>query len=576
MQILPESFENTSSFSVSQPGAKKTIAQSGPFAGLLNRLAGKADASGSKTPSTGKAEAVELKQEDLVRLKARLRQQGMSEEDIADIQARVEASGTMTWKGFIDQVSQKMGFAADDLPTSFDAEARKELLGLLGKLGYTPQQSSDIVAELAQGKNGKVWEKITSRTSRLDQNDLEAITRSELLALAAAMNVSQAGMKRLDELLGAGQEQGLTANGVNAALSTILTEAVKARKGLESNLSQLKSDLSRGLQEAVNRGEIAGLADNKESKDAQAAKVLIEDAAEKGRNNGASRNTTGITQVAQHAARQQAGATKKGMPDGEQAAEGTPAQNGNTDKAVHPGAAKNAARAAAVKAAAEGANTGKDGAGLADAEPRSARDELKARVETKPFARDELAGFNRLINPAADRPAQTTMQSETPLASSAGLTPQKLMQTIETGAFTNLGEGKRQLTLTLEPETLGKLNIVLQIHNKEVTAVIRTENQDVTKMLADNMHLLRQNLEQQGLKVDKLDVQTQLSNEHAFRDWQGTQQHNQAQEQETRQRVLSSMRLLRGAGEEQADLAQDMQYTGQREKSSLSAVDLFA
>ena len=85
-----------------------------------------------------------------------------------------------------------------------------------------------------------------------------------------------------------------------------------------------------------------------------------------------------------------------------------------------------------------------------------------------------------------------------------------------------MGQGRQQLTLQLNPPELGSLTLNLKVFGKEVHAVLRAENQEARQIIAENLPLLRQSLEAQGLKVSRLDVQTQLQEQNQFTQlWQG-------------------------------------------------------
>lgn len=145
---------------------------------------------------------------------------------------------------------------------------------------------------------------------------------------------------------------------------------------------------------------------------------------------------------------------------------------------------------------------------------------------------------------------------------------------IENGAFKDLGQGQKQLTIRLDPQDLGQVNVILQVKGKEVQATLRTTNQETAQALNEQISQLKTQLESQGLKVTRLEVQTQLPDAQADTQWQGTDQHNRYQEQ--REQTLASQRLRNLGRMDVADLVQDVQNTPYREKVSLSGLDIFA
>ena len=144
---------------------------------------------------------------------------------------------------------------------------------------------------------------------------------------------------------------------------------------------------------------------------------------------------------------------------------------------------------------------------------------------------------------------------------------------VETGAFKNLGQGVKQLVIRLDPMELGQVSVILQVRGKEVQAVLRTSNQETSVALNEQLSQLRTQLEAQGLKVGKLEVQTQLADGQDQSQWQGAESHNRYQE--NREFAMSAKRW-RTLDRVSPDLVRDVQNSPQREKLSQSGLDIFA
>ena len=130
------------------------------------------------------------------------------------------------------------------------------------------------------------------------------------------------------------------------------------------------------------------------------------------------------------------------------------------------------------------------------------------------------------------------------------------MKQVETALLKNLGNNTKQLTLQLTPENLGKLSIVLQVHGKEVNAVIRAENPEAAKIIASNIDIIKNALESEGLKVEKLEVQAGLTNNQDSHDWFGQNEHNMARDREAMATMRNHMKTMRGGND---NMAQDLQ-----------------
>ncbi len=133
----------------------------------------------------------------------------------------------------------------------------------------------------------------------------------------------------------------------------------------------------------------------------------------------------------------------------------------------------------------------------------------------------------------------------------------RIMRTVETGVLNNMGQGRTQLTIRLDPPSLGQLTVSLQVKHDEVQAIIKTDSEEVGKMISDHLNLLRHSLEQHGLKVEKLDVQTQTQNNEGDKGWQSAEQHNQAQQQSQRNQMRGSLRTLQNLAMQGESLSQD-------------------
>lgn len=144
---------------------------------------------------------------------------------------------------------------------------------------------------------------------------------------------------------------------------------------------------------------------------------------------------------------------------------------------------------------------------------------------------------------------------------------------VEGGAFRNLGQGVRQLVIRLDPADLGQVSVILRVKGKEIQAVLRASSQETSQILGEQVAQLRTQLEAQGLKVGKLEVQTQLADSQSQSQWQGAEQHNRYQE--NRELAMSAQRW-RTLERMDSGLVRDVQNTPQREKLSSGGLDIFA
>ena len=135
----------------------------------------------------------------------------------------------------------------------------------------------------------------------------------------------------------------------------------------------------------------------------------------------------------------------------------------------------------------------------------------------------------------------------------------KVLDQVSEAMLKDLGQGRKQMTLNLDPESLGKLQIQLQVKDKDVHALLRAEDPDTAKLLTAQLDTIKKTLEDQGLKVQHLEVQTGLSGGGGQQAQFSADQHNQAQERQELSRMFSQLRMLRNEG---GDVARDMQNDG--------------
>lgn len=91
---------------------------------------------------------------------------------------------------------------------------------------------------------------------------------------------------------------------------------------------------------------------------------------------------------------------------------------------------------------------------------------------------------------------------------------------------------------------MGAISITLTARNGEVSARIRSEKTETAEMVTRQLDMIRTNLEQQGIKVDKIEVQLENKQQDDGSQWQNLDQHNSRQEEEARREELSRLKNL--------------------------------
>ena len=116
-------------------------------------------------------------------------------------------------------------------------------------------------------------------------------------------------------------------------------------------------------------------------------------------------------------------------------------------------------------------------------------------------------------------------------------------QQVEQGLLSSSRNGTTRLDLQLHPQELGAITLSLSLRNGEVSATIRSEKTETAEIVTRQLDAIRANLEQQGLKVDKVEVQLS-SHQQDENAWQNLDQHNSWQEEDARREELARLKQL--------------------------------
>ena len=120
----------------------------------------------------------------------------------------------------------------------------------------------------------------------------------------------------------------------------------------------------------------------------------------------------------------------------------------------------------------------------------------------------------------------------------------QVAQQVEQGMLSTVKGGGTRLDLQLNPQELGSITVSLSVRNGEVSAVIRSEKSETNDIISRQADAIRMNLEQQGLKVDKIEVRQETPQEQNSASWQDFSQHNSRQEEDARREELSRLKNL--------------------------------
>ncbi len=139
----------------------------------------------------------------------------------------------------------------------------------------------------------------------------------------------------------------------------------------------------------------------------------------------------------------------------------------------------------------------------------------------------------------------TALQQNVQNANQQGFLSRQAASQVERAMLSAAADGTKRIDLQLHPAELGTLTISLTARNGEISALIRTDRTETTDLIHKQLEHIRASLEEQGLKVDKLEVQNQTSENSSQKDmWDNMQEHNSRQEENTRRETLEQLKTL--------------------------------
>jgi flagellar hook-length control protein FliK len=551
---------------------------------------------------------VRMTKEDFAQLKASLSKSGVSAKDIEELQARIDTPQGLTWGSFMTFLQDKI---VGSQPGALSAESKRQVQSFLGKIGFTPGESSELLTELEQGQTTKAWSSISSKLASLSAETTLTVTPAEAQALAQALGLSTSAQTRLSELFSRLEDSELVGRDIKTALLAITAEVKDQAASENKSLAEMKELASQVFVAAQKREFGQTLSDSREDQVARKA-MLAREMASRGADESDGSTSSGTKSVADlgfafteeaeasaKAAKGQAQGATEGQGVGHKrvtlSEDGQGADNQGQSGATGNGkgfsgngsASGNQNGTTDERGAKERATANREQSGLGDTKTQKdsgasstyadwtgfwskiGLDVGATRISgTEATLKDALAGIS------SSQVSPRMAQAENSQVTNSSVSSDVLRQ-VENGMLKNLGQGANRLTLNLTPDELGSVTVMLTVKDKDVQAVIRAETPEAAKILSENMVKVRESLEQQGLKVSKLDVQTNLAQQQDQSAWQGANQHNEARrQQEELDMRRTALRILGMGAAGSADVASDTVSSAMTTRNE--GVDVFA
>jgi len=423
---------------------------------------------------------------------------GLSDREIEELSAKAQA-GSLTWGQLVQSLGSHMSGAKQSVKLS--AEESQNLQSMFQKLGFSQDASGKLVQSMSAGQGQNVLAAVMSKLSNMDADSTPGLSQDELSTFFKALRVPQATADKLAASLGE--------NSTAAQLKNALANGAAAVQEQFSKTSSSDADLAKSLAKIMDK-DVAKAARDAESlagksdQDSGEPKIAYE-LKTKGKDD--------TSFFDQHEKSQQQKSSSDSWRDFL-----TKVRTDDSTAPPPPGSqqtgVKSALQDTSVRTAATGLTT-----------QLAAQGKAEAAQQTK--------AYDKVQAP-------------------------KVLDQVTEAMLKDLGQGRKQLSVTLDPEDLGRVQVILQVKGKEVNAVLHAENAETANLLSSQMQNIRKTLEDQGLTVQNLDVQTGLASSQQQQQYYSAEEHNQAQERQEMSKLMSQLRLLRT---DAVDMAQDVQNT---------------
>lgn len=401
-----------------------------------------------------------------------------------------------------------------------DDKELEQLTNLLKKIDPSGKLGESVFMLLDEGKGQEALESIYASLAGLEAGSTVDITREEILALGKALNLNTATVENIAATFGDAPALSIY-SGQFAQLMAPATEELASGKANRDKLAAaLEETLQPIIRKARDRMEAAEEATSLQSRKVEQSRVMItrtvlEDS------RATLDNTLNNGQQTELPSRQES--AQAGLVDALRQAAPDMGHKADAEPDLHQG---NDARQGRKQGRSQG------------------WEELLGKVEYRGEARPAASGSGNsaLYAMLQAQPAAEAMpQAETAIPAPIS---RHVAQQVEQGVLTSLKGGGNRLELQLHPMELGAITITLTARNGEVSARLVADKSETAEMLAHQVESIRINLEQQGIKVDKVEVQLQNHGSEEQTAWQNLDQHNSWQEQEARREEFARLRNL--------------------------------
>lgn len=428
-----------------------------------------------------------------------LRKRNVSEETVDRLEALMASGAPVTMGTICTALSAK-----SRLTEPLEGAERDDFKMLLGKLGFSKDEQDELLALTDSGDTNDVWKTLSEKFKNLDST--ADVSKKEWGALLKGLDITSGTKADLLKVFGDAEDQTLSGGQLEALLAGVNKEFAARNKAALHARGQMRDAVAEVLAQSKQREQNAPVQDTRGSRRSEQTEELMHNSV---------RKNTGSDQIKQDLTQSQSGHDDlENGRDGQSRSERILATDADDRLKKHG--------------------------------PREAGTEKSVEKSAEKIA-DKLL---QRIDVAADTatPANTSSTAQN-LNSLAQGHRREIFSQVEQGILHNAANGSQKLTLQLNPAELGQVTVILSVHQGELRATIRADQQDSADVLKGQLVELKASLEAEGLKVKELDVQTNLQDNNLAGRWDGHQEHNLMRDANERDRLLRLSRVRReGAG----------------------------
>jgi flagellar hook-length control protein FliK len=441
--------------------------------------------------------------------------------------------------------------------------AREALAGKTAPLDARDKVLLEGLTARLAGENGKkLLTALTGGTPReaadallagLEAGDAPiSLDRDEALLLLKALGATESVAG--DVLRAFGDSGLLTLKGSEwkTLLEPVREEAIRNGRDTDKLLAALEKHLPPLARDAAKREETERMAGMREDRSVSRTRLLIKDTATQaapGRVDepAQERQTRAVPRREKETGQKETGREEKNaaVPSGEEGGREAPARE---SLAPSPGG-RSWEQASGRETPERDARQARDNGG---ARASSSQSSSQSSSLSPVLYAAVAQGVGLAASPDAGAPAQAPAPASLPAGA---------LEQIERAFLTAGKNGVQRLEVALNPVELGSITVILTSRGSGVSALIQPDRAETSALILQQVEQIRAQLENQGFRVEKVEVQTQLA-DHNGPDWQGADQYNSSRDLQARNRELEYLRRLGRSGTGSSSLAQDMQLPG--------------